>query len=144
MRKSPPHFSTRRQSRPAASAHGIATNTSNYQRTENEVAYARQVIEATGVSSLRAVIDTSRNGNGPARVVRSARARHRNAEHHQHELIDAFLSVKLPGEADGCIACQRVGPPSRLRTGDRGARPAGSRSVAAGGHAVSWGRYLRE
>lgn len=93
----------------AGSAHGIATNTSNYRSTEDEVAYARQVIEATGVASLRAVIDTSRNGNGPAfdgewcdppgRAIGTP-----STASTGDPVIDAFLWVKLPGEADGCIA----------------------------------------
>lgn len=49
----------------ANSAHGVATNTSNYNWTHDEVAFAEAVIAATGVPGLGAVIDTSRNGNGP-------------------------------------------------------------------------------
>lgn len=92
----------------ADSAHGIATNTSNYNRTEDEVAYARNTIEATGVDSLGAVIDTSRNGNGPrndewcdpeGRAIGTP-----STTDTGHERIDAFLWTKLPGEADGCAA----------------------------------------
>ena len=49
----------------ANSADGISTNVSNYRTTSAEVSYAKQVIAATGISRLQAVIDTSRNGNGP-------------------------------------------------------------------------------
>ncbi|MFV2195322.1 glycoside hydrolase family 6 protein [Nocardiopsis sp. LOL_012] len=93
----------------ADSAHGIATNTSNYNHTHDEVAYAEAIIAATGVSGLGAVIDTSRNGNGPApgnewcdppgRMIGTP-----STTDTGNPLIDAFLWTKLPGEADGCIA----------------------------------------
>lgn len=91
------------------SAHGIATNTSNYNWTDDEVAFAESVIAATGVSGLGAVIDTSRNGNGPApdgewcdppgRMIGRP-----STTGTGHPLVDAFIWTKLPGEADGCIA----------------------------------------
>lgn len=90
------------------SADGISTNVSNYQHTSNEVNFAKSVLNAVGDGRLKAVVDTSRNGNGPAgsewcdpggraigtpSTVNTGDAR-----------IDAFLWVKLPGESDGCIA----------------------------------------
>ncbi|MBV2364002.1 glycoside hydrolase family 6 protein [Streptomonospora nanhaiensis] len=92
----------------ADSAHGISTNVSNYNWTADEVRYAEQVIAATGHSGLRAVVDTSRNGNGPAgsewcdpagRAIGTP-----STTETGNSRIDAFLWVKLPGEADGCIA----------------------------------------
>ncbi|GAA4954947.1 glycoside hydrolase family 6 protein [Streptomonospora halophila] len=92
----------------AGSAHGIATNVSNYNRTGDEVSYAEQVISATGHSGLRAVVDTSRNGNGPlgsewcdpeGRAIGTE-----STTDTGNATIDAFLWVKLPGEADGCAA----------------------------------------
>jgi endoglucanase len=93
----------------ANSAHGVATNTSNYNWTHDEVAFAEAVISATGVSGLGAVIDTSRNGNGPApqnewcdppgRMIGRP-----STTDTGNPLIDAFIWTKLPGEADGCIA----------------------------------------
>ncbi|GAA3731177.1 endoglucanase [Spinactinospora alkalitolerans] len=92
----------------AGSAHGISSNVSNYNWTSDEVAYAEQVIAATGHSSLRAVIDTSRNGNGPrgsewcdpeGRAIGTP-----STTDTGNGMIDAFLWVKLPGEADGCAA----------------------------------------
>lgn len=93
----------------ANSADGIATNTSNYNWTDDEVAFAESVIAATGVSGLGAVIDTSRNGNGPApdgewcdppgRMIGTP-----STTDTGRALIDAFIWTKLPGEADGCIA----------------------------------------
>jgi endoglucanase len=92
----------------ANSADGISTNVSNYRTTSAEVSYAKQIIAATGISRLQAVIDTSRNGNGPlgsewcdpsGRAIGTAST---NAT--GDAKIDAFLWVKPPGEADGCIA----------------------------------------
>jgi endoglucanase len=92
----------------ATSAHGISTNVSNYRTTSAEVNYAKAVIAATGASQLRAVIDTSRNGNGPlgsewcdpaGRAIGTP-----STTETGDSMIDAFLWIKLPGEADGCIA----------------------------------------
>ncbi|MGW4501716.1 glycoside hydrolase family 6 protein [Micromonospora sp. NPDC004336] len=92
----------------ANSADGISLNVSNYRRTADEVAYAKQVIAATGVSRLKAVVDTSRNGNGPAgsewcdpagRAIGTP-----STTATGDPAVDAYLWVKLPGEADGCIA----------------------------------------
>ena len=47
------------------SGDGIATNVSNYRSTGDEAGFAKAVLNAVGDSRLRAVIDTSRNGNGP-------------------------------------------------------------------------------
>ncbi|PZF99808.1 glycoside hydrolase family 6 protein, partial [Micromonospora endophytica] len=92
----------------ANSADGISVNVSNYRRTADEVSYAKQIIAATGISRLKAVIDTSRNGNGPAGAEwcdppgRAIGTPSTTAT--GDSAIDAFLWVKLPGEADGCIA----------------------------------------
>jgi endoglucanase len=92
----------------ATSADGISTNVSNYRASSNEINYAKAVIAATGVSRLRAVIDTSRNGNGPlgsewcdpaGRAIGTP-----STNTTGDTMIDAFLWIKLPGEADGCIA----------------------------------------
>lgn len=91
----------------AGSADGISTNTSNYRRTADEVAFAESVIAATGVPGLGAVVDTSRNGNGPAPDDEWCDPRGRalgtpSTTDTGNPAIDAFLWVKLPGEADGC------------------------------------------
>jgi endoglucanase len=92
----------------SASADGISTNVSNYRTTSDEVAFAKAVLTNVGDSRLHAVVDTSRNGNGPAgsewcdppgrRVGTPSTTNTGDGQ------IDAFLWVKLPGEADGCIA----------------------------------------
>ena len=92
----------------ANSADGIATNVSNYRHTADEVAFAKAVLADLGIGGLRAVIDTSRNGNGPAgdewcdppgRAIGTP-----STTETGDAAIAAFLWVKLPGEADGCIA----------------------------------------
>ncbi|WP_017586729.1 glycoside hydrolase family 6 protein [Nocardiopsis ganjiahuensis] len=88
------------------SAHGIATNTSNYRTTADEVAYAEEIIAASGLD-LTAVVDTSRNGNGPADDSEWCDPPGRalgtpTTSDTGNPLVDAFLWVKLPGEADGC------------------------------------------
>lgn len=90
------------------SADGISTNVSNYRWTADEVAFAKAVLSSLGDSRLKAVVDTSRNGNGPAgsewcdppgRAIGTP-----STDQTGDGQIAAFLWVKLPGEADGCIA----------------------------------------
>jgi endoglucanase len=90
------------------SADGISTNVSNYRSTTDEVNYAKSILNAVGDSRLRAVVDTSRNGNGPlgsewcdpaGRAVGKP-----STDQTGDGQIAAFLWVKPPGEADGCIA----------------------------------------
>ena len=92
----------------AASADGISTNVSNYRTTADETAFATAVLANLGDNRLRAVIDTSRNGNGPdggewcdppGRAVGTS-----STTETGDARIAAYLWVKLPGEADGCIA----------------------------------------
>lgn len=92
----------------ANSADGISVNVSNYRSNAELIRYAKAVIQATGAPQLTAVIDTSRNGNGPAgsewcdppgrAIGITSTADTGDAQ------IDAYLWIKLPGEADGCIA----------------------------------------
>ncbi|MGA4995987.1 glycoside hydrolase family 6 protein [Nonomuraea bangladeshensis] len=101
----------------ANSADGIALNTSNYRSTPGLVSYAKSVISATGVSRLKAVIDTSRNGNGPSGSEwcdPGGRATGTwSTTNTGDSAIDAFLWVKPPGEADGCIAAAGQFVPQR-------------------------------
>jgi endoglucanase len=92
----------------ANSADGISVNVSNYRTDAESTAYIRNVIAATGDNTLKGVIDTSRNGNGPAGGEwcdppgRAIGIPSTNAVSDQ--ILDAYLWIKLPGEADGCIA----------------------------------------
>jgi endoglucanase len=88
---------------------GIALNVSNFNATDDEVRYGLFLLKALGSSRLGVVIDTSRNGAGPTRD-------HRFCDPPGRKLgaaptadtgiagIDAYLWVKHPGQADGCIA----------------------------------------
>jgi endoglucanase len=92
----------------AGSADGISLNVSNYRTDTELIPYAKSVIAATGDPSLKAVLDTSRNGNGPAGsewcdpAGRAIGIPSTNAV--SDPILDAYLWIKLPGEADGCIA----------------------------------------
>jgi endoglucanase len=99
------------------SADGISTNVSNYRGTGDEAGYAKSVLNAVGDSRLKAVIDTSRNGNGPAgsewcdpagRAVGTP-----STDQTGDGQLAAFLWVKPPGEADGCIAAAGQFVPQR-------------------------------
>src|SRR5687768_7218645 len=90
------------------SADGIASNVSNYRSTPDEVSYTKNILNALGDGRLTAVIDTSRNGKGPlgtewcdpaGRAIGTP-----STTNTGDSRIAAFLWVKLPGEADGCIA----------------------------------------
>jgi endoglucanase len=89
------------------SGDGIYSNASNYNATANEVPFTEAVLAALGDPELGAVIDTSRNGNGPApdeewcdppgRLVGENPTVNTGSEQ-----VDAFLWIKRPGELDGC------------------------------------------
>jgi len=90
------------------SADGISTNVSNYRTTSAEISFAKAVLSSVGDGRLRAVIDTSRNGNGPAGSEwcdpAGRKIGTRSTKSTGDGQIAAFLWVKLPGESDGCIA----------------------------------------
>ncbi|MBW1603149.1 glycoside hydrolase family 6 protein [Streptomyces sp. JJ66] len=97
-------------------ADGFALNVSNYQTTASNIAYGERLSALVGGQHF--VIDTSRNGNGPAEGLPEEEAwcnppgralgtppTTRTGE----ELVDAYLWVKRPGESDGTC---RGGPPA--------------------------------
>ncbi|MFD8598290.1 glycoside hydrolase family 6 protein [Kitasatospora sp. NPDC059646] len=90
-------------------ADGFFTNVSNFNTTANETAFARSLLSSLGnPGNLHAVIDTSRNGNGPAGSAwcdPSGRAiGNYPTASTGDSAVDAFLWIKPPGEADGCAA----------------------------------------
>lgn len=101
----------------SGSADGISTNVSNYRATSAEISYAKAVLAGIGDGRLRAVIDTSRNGNGPLGNEWCDPAGRRigtpSTTETGDQQIAAFLWVKLPGEADGCIAAAGQFVPQR-------------------------------
>jgi endoglucanase len=92
----------------ANSADGISLNVSNYRTNTELIPYAKSVIAATGDPRLKAVLDTSRNGNGPAGSEWCDPAGRAigipSTTVVADPILDAYLWIKLPGEADGCIA----------------------------------------
>ncbi|WP_249026868.1 glycoside hydrolase family 6 protein, partial [Amycolatopsis lexingtonensis] len=81
---------------------------SNYRATADEMSYDKAILGQLGDSRLKGVIDTSRNGNGPqgsewcdpgGRAIGKP-----STDQTGDGQIAAFLWVKPPGEADGCIA----------------------------------------
>jgi endoglucanase len=94
----------------ADSGDGIAVNVSNYRSTAESTSYLHDVISATGVSRLKGVIDTSRNGNGPytsgAEDEKWCNPPGRSlgeppTTKTADPLADAYLWIKRPGESDG-------------------------------------------
>jgi endoglucanase len=92
----------------ANSGDGVSVNVSNYRSTAESTNYLRDVISATGNARLKGVIDTSRNGNGPAgsewcdpggRAIGTP-----STTVTSDSVVAAYLWIKLPGEADGCLA----------------------------------------
>ncbi len=89
-------------------ADGFYSNVSNFRTTSDEVAYGRNILNAIGAGNLHQVVDTSRNGRGPngsqwcdpaGRGVGVGPTTNTG-----EPTVDAFVWVKLPGEADGCAA----------------------------------------
>ncbi|KZE42553.1 glycoside hydrolase family 6 protein [Microbacterium sp. T32] len=81
---------------------GVALNVSNYQDTANEFAYAHRLSDLLG--GTHAIIDTSRNGAGPAgaqwcnpadRLVGAPSGAYGD------DVVDTTLWIKPPGESDG-------------------------------------------
>ena len=85
-------------------AHGFALNVSNYVTSEENTEYGKKLSEAVGGAHF--VIDTSRNGAGPAegdawcnppgRKIGQAPTTETG-----DALVDAYLWLKRPGESDG-------------------------------------------
>ncbi|WP_436523762.1 glycoside hydrolase family 6 protein [Actinoplanes sp. HUAS TT8] len=101
----------------ASSAHGLSLNVANFETTNDNVTYGTELSRLLGGAHF--VIDTSRNGNGPAQP--GAGDEHwcnppgrrlgaaptlRTAS----PLADAYLWIKRPGESDG--ACGGDAPPA--------------------------------
>ncbi|MBB2913610.1 endoglucanase [Streptosporangium becharense] len=96
-------------------ADGFAFNVSNFFTVEESVAVAERL--SKGLGGVRYVIDTSRNGNGPARGAQGddawcnpkGRALGTTPTTETGlDRVDAFLWVKRPGESDG--ECHRGEP----------------------------------
>ena len=85
-------------------ARGIAVNVSNFRTTDESLAYVRAL--ASRLPRLRAVIDTSRNGRGPAPGDAWCNPAGRGlglppTTTPGRAPLDALLWIKTPGESDG-------------------------------------------
>ncbi|HKX72805.1 MAG TPA: glycoside hydrolase family 6 protein [Candidatus Saccharimonadales bacterium] len=95
-----------------AKADGFSLNVSNFQTTDDTIAYGEAISRA--IDGKHFVIDTSRNGNGP--FTNPAYPSHgwcnppdRALGHYPttqtgHGSVDAYLYIKRPGESDGADA----------------------------------------
>ncbi|WP_433793452.1 glycoside hydrolase family 6 protein [Actinoplanes sp. CA-252034] len=100
----------------ATRARGFAINVANFQTTGANLRYGTELSRL--LSGRHFVVDTSRNGNGPARRVKGdrhwcnppgRRLGRAPTLRTGRELVDAYLWVKRPGESDG--ACGAGAPP---------------------------------
>ncbi|WP_433795117.1 glycoside hydrolase family 6 protein [Actinoplanes sp. CA-252034] len=100
-------------------ADGFSLNVSNFETTEANVTYGYAISDRLGGKPF--VIDTSRNGNGPAPVDERDTEGHwcnppgralgpAPTEDTGRPRVDAYLWVKRPGESDG--ACLPDAPPA--------------------------------
>jgi endoglucanase len=109
----PPRVTIRRLRRAGvASARGFSLNVSNFQTTESELAYGGEV--ATRLGEKHFVVDTSRNGLGPAPDGAWCNPPGRGlgqpaTASTADPLADAYLWIKSPGESDGTC---NGGPPA--------------------------------
>ncbi|MFC7763256.1 glycoside hydrolase family 6 protein [Catellatospora bangladeshensis] len=105
---SPADTASRLQAAGVANSAGFYSNASNYRWTADEVAFGRNVLSALGNSNLHQVVDTSRNGKGPLGSEwcdPAGRGTGQAPSTNTGEAsVDAFIWIKLPGEADGCAA----------------------------------------
>jgi endoglucanase len=89
-------------------ADGFALNVANFYTTADNIAFGNRLSEVLGART-HFVIDTSRNGNGPASDTREPRWCNplgrslgpAPTTRTGQPLVDAFLWVKRPGESDG-------------------------------------------
>ncbi len=105
-----PTMASRLRSAGVARARGVSVNVSSFGRTADEAAYAKALARA--VPGLHAVIDTSRNGRGPAAGAAWCNPARRGLGSRPRAttdpVVDALLWVKVPGESDG--GCGRGEP----------------------------------
>ena len=88
-----------------AKARGFSLNVSNFDTTASETAYGEAIVKGLG-SAKQFVIDTSRNGRGPAAGSAWCNPPGRGlgaapTAQTGNPLVDAYLWIKHPGESDG-------------------------------------------
>lgn len=102
--KQPADMAQRLNQAGVAGADGFSLNVSNFQTDAANVAYGTALSQLTGGKHF--VVDTSRNGLGPAADKEWCNPAGRALGQHPttqtgNPLIDAYLWVKNPGESDG-------------------------------------------
>jgi len=98
-------------------ADGFALNVANFYTTSDNIAFGDRISDALG-GDTHFLIDTSRNGNGPAPATGGSRWCNPPGRAlgpapttvTGHPRVDAFLWVKRPGESDG--SCRPGEPPA--------------------------------
>jgi len=120
---------------------GISTNVSNYQSIESEYKYHQNLnraLESKGVRGLKFIVDTSRNGanvegafnaSGTWCNFKGAGLGQRpkgNPNPGSMPLLDAYMWIKTPGEADGSSQGSRADPVCARGDSLQGAPDAGS------------------
>jgi endoglucanase len=90
----------------ATNADGVFSNVSNFQSTADEVNYDEEILGYLGdPAGVHIVVDTSRNGNGPDGTWCDPTGRaigQTPTADTGDPLVDAYLWIKDPGQADGC------------------------------------------
>jgi endoglucanase len=100
----PATMAARLRSAGIAQARGVAVNVSNFRTTSESISYVRALRRR--LPGLRAVIDTSRNGRGPAAAAQWCNPPGRGLGRPPtvspaSSPLDALLWIKTPGESDG-------------------------------------------
>jgi endoglucanase len=98
-------MATRLRAAGVSAARGFALNVSNFDTTQSEIAYGAAIVQALGTGS-HFLIDTSRNGQGPAPGGAWCNPPGRGlgvppTAQTASSLVDAYFWVKRPGESDG-------------------------------------------
>jgi len=119
---------------------GISTNCSNYQQVYEEYGYHQrlnQALEAQGVRGLKFIVDTSRNGKNVSAQFNASgtwcnfkgaglgKKPQANPDPNM-PLLDAYVWIKTPGEADGSSQGPRADPVCSRPESLQGAPEAGS------------------
>jgi len=87
-----------------ANAQGFALNISNFFTTEDNITYGKKL--SSLVEGKHFIIDTSRNGKGPAQDLQWCNPKDRGlgekpTANTADPLVDAYYWIKTPGESDG-------------------------------------------
>ena len=97
-------------------ARGISLNVANFNTTAAEIAYGKAVLAALNIPGERLVIDTGRNGQGPAPGAAHCNPPGRGlgkapTADTGDPAVDAFFWFKRPGESDdNAPGCSDAGP----------------------------------